>query len=473
MMTLALKEKFAELAHTDHLHRVRAVLSELDAGYGFSEQPEFEQVLARHVLQLKELGLCSAYQQACVLFCILSGSVEIEALPKTESSAGLHKHCVQQALSNGVAAGLFEHIHRMFAGIGSINEVWLDPKGESDLLEFVSLSRQFLQTVLVACNQHGPFLNDTELIAGTSNYSNTKPITESISGLLPLSEVNFFRCDSGFQHKLTDKFTPLEMLKQVCGFAIPQDKAVVSLHPIVSRCDLGKLVHNHFERMQQIEVMDARQFIFNLTQHELVLSEHEIHQLQTNWQSPRFLQETQIQVQRPIINCDLQLQAGWVKESKEFNFKIRGHACVEIPSAAFHWYATLVHEDLLVHLSLQPLQNFRMEWDLTQAWKEGGLPVDQPLLLREHKLPIAVSCLSAAGVGQAVLSAPHSLAGHLLLTMLVSLDAKTRRLEFELILSHSVLTCDWQFACPLRGGSKGSWNLLPQAPIARWKLPHG
>lgn len=453
MITLDLKARFATQAIADHLHRLQVLLTELDTGYDYSQRADFQQTLANHVQRLQCVGVHSAYQQACVLLSNFAADLGIDSLMQNMKPDELVTHCMQQSVAKGISPGAFEHLHRTLAGIPRFDEAWLDFEAEPHGLGVLSSPQSLPALLTLACIPEGPL--ETGVLSSLN------------------SSAGYFRSSSGFQHKVFGKFTALELIKQVCVQVVPQNNEVISLQPVLARCELGEGSTARMNTVQQIDVVDGRQIQSTFTQRPFNCTPGDVQALQSSWQALELLSEASIHIQQPLIQGDLAFQAGWQQKGAKLEFVAHGDANLKIPANALQWQANLLHEGVLVHLTIQPRQEINFQCLLQGAWARGQLPVDEPFLLHQHKVPLLANCIPVISVGKPVLNTTSETVGELTLSLIGLVKADTQRLALGLTLNHSELCCHWQSVDVLKGWSSGHWHLLAETQIAEWSLLHG
>lgn len=456
MITLDLKERFSELAQSDHLRRVSAVLVDLDTSHGYSQRADFDTWIAACVSKLSEHGLYGAAEQTQALYCVLTEVCGLTELLQSLHMGNLFQAFVQQCVGQCVdpvqCQASLDRIQHLFAGLGRFDEAWLVPINRIEPLGVVT-SKEVSAHLCMACTHDG-IVNPDHLPA------------------LP-AQVNQLRTDSGFQHRVSAKFTPHALIQRVCLQVLPRGATVPSLKPAVAQCSFGMFHSNGFKVLQHVELVDARQLLFKLDRKQLECTHVDEQALQASWQSVSCLTEPQVLLHKPLLECTVQLLAAWKQVGQQFQFQVQGDASVTIQSDAIQWHANLIHKGVHMDLTVQPEQDAHLQWRLSQSLDEGQLPLETPFLIREHRVPLVVSCTAPLRVGQAVLSTPPGLAGYLQITLQAQINPDTHCIELVLSLSHSELRYHWQLADPLLGRSSGSRLLLPPARIADWNLANG
>ena len=456
LITLDLKERFSRLAQSDHLSRMSAVLSDLDKSDGYSQQADFETWIAECVSELSEHKLYGAAEQTQALYCVLTAVVGLAELLQALRMGNPFQAFVQQRVEQSIEPvqchANLDRIQRLFAGLGRFDEAWLAPICFIEPLATVT-SKETTARLSLACTYDG-IVNPDHMPS------------------LP-AQVNQLRTDSGFQHRVSEKFTAPALIQQVCLQVLPRETRAPSLKPVVAQCSFGMLHTNGFKVLEHVQLVDTRQLLFKLDRKQLECSEVDELALRNSWQSNSSLAEPHLILENPLLECTVQLAAAWKRVGQQFQFQVQGDASVAIQSDAIQWHANLIHKGIRMCLAVQPERNASPQWSLSHTLNAGQLPMGTPLLIREYRVPVLVSCIAPLTVGQAVLSTLPGLAGYLQMTLQVQINPDTQCIELVLSLSHSELRCHWQLADPLLGRSSGSWLLLPEARIANWNLTDG
>jgi len=452
MLTLELKAQFEELARHDHLLRMRALLTELDAHQQYSSRADFPDFVRQCVDELGLRGIRSAYQQACVIFSAMAGNFNI-AVPEDMDAQVLLAHCVSSALLAGVPGGAFHHIHRLVSGVGMFNEAWIHPQAEPDCLDSLSSSSGTITLIDLLCLHEGP--------------------ANSASLDMIHNQATFLRTTSGFQHKVSVLFPFSRLLLQVCQGALSSDPWCVSPHPVFEYCEIGMGAAHCFAPVQKMRLVDARQAVAAYQKHGLTLLDSARQSLESRWEQCELLRETAFQMNLRAVQADLAFSAGWASHGSGFVFATRGELGVSLSADSIQWQGSLVHEGCLVHLGISLPHDFRMNLSLESDFPMGQLPLGSPLLIRQQDIPLHVQLSSAICVGKPVMNRVNPIVGHLSIRLVACIDPETRQLSLTLHLSHSQLVCEWQAVDALLGCTSGAWCLLPDSPIHTWDLHHG
>ncbi|MCR2747160.1 hypothetical protein [Limnobacter parvus] len=461
MMTLDLKAGFEALACEDNLHRIHALLTELDLDHGYSSQSDFQDSLENAIQSLQQHGVLSAYQQACVLLSYYVGEVDFKQFFEVLlSPQALVAQCVQLALNRGVPPTAYQHLHKTLAGVGRVDQAWLELQAEPDLLQGLRahVPGQFL--LEVACNHEGVI---DPVVCSEFN-----------------TQANIFRSETGFQHKLFGKFTPEKLLAQMCEQAISNDPWIVSPNPIVERCELGINQGTNqgsgFKPMQQLEVVDARTARVQYGQRAFEWTNAAIRQVESAWHGVDHLNDAGVRVAKPFMHVDFDLHAGWRKATgigAPVEFVSTGITTLHLPAGALQWHAHFLHAGVLVNLTIQAARDVCIDWNLYDARPAGQLPFGEPLLICQQTVPLKIQLSPVVCVGRPLLNLRNQNAGEMTFTLLTKIDPEFHRLDAELTLSHSELVCQWQAFDPLCGIASKSWALLPASTLMQWELIHG
>lgn len=456
MMTLDLKAGFEALACEDNLHRIHALLTELDLEQAYSRQAEFLASLESAIQSLQQRGVFSAYQQACVLLSFYAGEVGFEQFSELLSPTVLVAQCIQQALNHGVQPAAYQHLHKALAGVGRIDQAWLELQAEPDLLDGLAAHAPAQFLVEVACNHEGPL--------------------DPAVGLKFNAQANTFRSETGFQHKLFGKFTTEKILAQVCQQAIPSDPWVVSPKPLVERCELGISLGSGFKPVQQLEVMDARKAKVQYKQHAFEWTNAAAQQAESVWHAVEQLNDAGVRIAKPFMLVDFELQAGWhpgAANGSPFEFVTTGTTTLHLRASALQWHAHFLHAGVLVNLTIQAANDVCIDWNLHDARPAGQLPFGEPILTCQQSIPLKIQLAPVVCVGKPLLNLLTHIAGEMTFTCVTKVDPESRRLLAELRLSHSELVCQWQAIDPLCGIASKRWALLPASSLMHWELTRG
>lgn len=460
MMTLDLKAGFEALASEDNLHRIHALLTELDLGHGYSRQSNFLDTLGNSIQSLQQRGVFSAYQQACVLLAFYAGEVGFEQFPEVLSPQALVAQCIQLALNRGVPPTAYQHLHKALAGVGRIDQAWLELQSEPDLLQGLTAHAPGQFLIEVACDHEG--LIDPAVCFEFN------------------TQANIFRTETGFQHKLFGKFTPEKLLAQVCEQAIPDDPWIVRPNPLVERCELGINQGTNqgsgFKPVQQLEVVDGRKARVQYRQRAFEWTNEATRQVESAWHRVEYLNDAGVRVAKPFMLVDFDLQAGWRKataKSSPFEFVTTGTTTLHLPANALQWHAHFLHAGVLVNLVIQAANDVCIDWNLYDARPAGQLPFGEPVLTCQQTVPLKIQLSPVVCVGKPLLNLLTHLAGEMTFTLVTKVDPESRRLAAELSLSHSDLVCQWQAIDPMCGIASKNWVLLPASTLMQWELMHG
>lgn len=453
MLTLELKAQFEALATRDHVLRIQVLLAELDVGQQYSACADFPDVIRQWVDDLGMRGIHSAYQQACVIFSAMAGNVDVESMPQGVDAQLLVAQCVSKALRASVPNGAFQHIHRVFSGVGVFNEAWIHPEVEPDCLNNLPPSLANFTSIDLPCLHEGP-----AKCASLDAIHN---------------QATFLRTVSGFQHKVSALFPFSRLLSQVCQGALSSDPWCVSPHPVFEYCEIGMGAAHCFAPVQKVRLVDARQASMDCQQRGLELPDSASQGVESNWKNSSILREATLHLQAPVVQADLSFSAGWESKEGGFVYATHGDLRVSLSADGIQWQGSLIHEGCLVQLSISLPRDFHMDWSLASEFPEGQLPLGVPLLTRQQNIPLHIQLNSAICVGKSVLNLANPIAGHLSLHLVANVDPKTRCLGLTLELGHSQLACEWQGVDALLGWTSGKWCLLPESPIHAWNLNHG
>lgn len=456
MMTLDMKAGFEALAFEDNLHRIQNLLTDLDLDQSYSSEPEFPASLKSTIQSLQKLGVLSVYQQACVLLACYEAKVEFEQFLDSRSSASLVVQCVQLALNRGVPRAAFQHLHHGLAGLGRIDQPWLELRAEPDLLQgwVAGTSGQFV--IDVACNHQGVI--DPSV---TSEFN---------------TQANTFRSETGFQHPVFGKFTPGKLLGQICQHVIPGNQWVVSPHPVVERCELGINHGGARHTVQQLHVVDARKAELQYRYGELEWTGEATQQAENAWQCVDHMNDAGVRIAKPFLHADFKLQAGWCKSTfneSPFEFVTTGNSTLRLPATALQWHAHFLHSGVLINLTIQAANDVCIDWNFYDTRPAGQLPFGEPLLVCQQSVPLNIQLSPVVCVGKPLLNLLAQTAGEMTFKLLVKVDPESRRLGAELVLSHSELVCQWQAIDPMCGIASKNWILLPASTLMRWEMIHG
>lgn len=456
MMTLDLKAGFEALAMADHLHRIQVLLTELDLEQSFSQQADFQASLNSAIHALRQQGVRGAYPQACVLLAHYASEVQFEELSDSLSSEELPVRCIQQALNQGVPRTAFQHLHHALAGVGRIDQAWLNLQPELDLLDGLTAQEPVQKLIQLECGHDG--------------------LTNSTACSQFNTQTNYFRSETGFQHKLFGKFTPEMLLAQACRQTIPADPWVVNPHPVIDRCELGIDHGKGFNVVQQVQVVDVRQARVQHKQLALQWSKTAIRDAQQAWQAIESIDEADVRVAESFLLVDFDLQAGWRKKPSciaGFEFVLAGQSVLKLPAQALRWSASFQQADVLVNLAIQAGNDVCIDWRFHEARPAGQLPFDEPILICQQHVNLNNYLAPVVCVGKPVLSPLGQIAGELTLKLSVTIDSESRRLHAVLSLSHSPLMVLWQAVDPLCGIACTSRMLLPESILMQWEMIHG
>jgi hypothetical protein len=456
MLNLDLKDRFDSLAYSDHVHRIQALLAELDLKQTYSVNPDYPTTVENTIHGLQAQGIDNAYHQACILFSVLMGGVRLEQIPANLPALDRVLHCVQKAIHQGVPKGAYEHIHTVLAGTGSCRQAWLSVEPETNCLDLLSHGLVESPLVQLMCLHQG--FNDQML--GNQLHR----------------DANCFRTQSGFQHKVFGEHSPQSLIAQVCRSALSEDPSVVSPAALVEHCELGMLTSTGFVATQQLQLYDARQVQLNFTQRAFELEAALQAQVESNWQSavqPNLLDDSGIRIANPCLNADLQFCAGWQQGTAGFEFRLDGDMQVRMSANALVWEANLQHQDVLINLSIQLQQDLAIHWSIKEAIQTGQLSLGAPLLIRQHDAPLHLHVNSVVCVGKPVVNVTQSVAGYLKLKLHAQINPETRQLGLFLTLAHSGLMGRWQSIDPLVGRHCGVWELGAESSVVQWDLSNG
>lgn len=455
MMTLDLKAGFEVLAMEDHLHRIQVLLTELDLEQSFSQRADFQASLDSAIQALRQQGVLGAYPQACVLLAHYAGEVQFDELLDSLSSQELPVKCIQQALNRGVPRTAFQHLHQALAGVGRIDQAWLHLQPEPDLMDGLAAQETVQKLIQVECSHDG--------------------LKDSIACSQLNAQTNYFRSETGFQHKLFGKFTPEMLLAKACRNTIPADPWVVNPHPVIDRCELGIDHGKGFNVVQQVQVVDARQARVQYKQLALQWSKTAIRQAQQAWQAIESIDEAEVRVAESFLLLDFALQAGWCKKPSSeagYEFVLAGQSVLKLPAQALKWSASFQQAGVLVNLAIQAANDVCIDWRFHEVRPAGQLPFDEPILICQQNVNLNNYLSSVVCVGKPVLSPIRQVAGELILKLIVTIDSESRRLQAVLSLSHSPLLVLWQTVDPLCGISCKSCDLLPESTLMQWEMIH-
>lgn len=456
MMTLDLKAGFEALALEDNRHRIQNLLTDLDLDQNYSSEAEFPASLESAIQSLQKLGVLSAYQQACVLLAFYAAKVEFEQFSDSLSSTALVVQCVQLALNRGVPCAAYQHLHHALAGLGRIDQPWLELRAEPDLLQGLMAQAPGKFLVEAACNHEGAI--DPAVASELNTQANT------------------FRSESGFQHPVFGKFTPGKLLGQVCQHAIPGNQWVISPHPVVERCELGISKGGSFLTVQQLHVVDARKAELQYRRVELEWTGETTQQAENAWQSVDRMNDASVRIAKPFLHADFKLQAGWCKTNfneSPFKFVTTGNSTLQLAASALQWQAHFLHAGVLVNLTIQAANNVCIDWNFCDTRPVGQLPFGEPVLTCQQSIPLNIQLSPVVCVGKPLLNLLAQTAGEMTFKLLVKIDPESRRLGAELVLSHSELVCQWQAIDPMCGIASKNWILLPASTLMRWDMMHG
>ena len=454
MITLDLKARFEDLAYKDHLYRMQVLLGELDLDQSYSKQADFPQQIADLVETLQSMGIHTAYQQACVLLSVFVCGVSLEALPATPELKVIQ--CINTALGRGVSRGAYQHLHNALAGVGRIDQAWLDLQPESDCLGGNSNVQAKPLVTRLACVHEGPV--DTAM-------SNELPALAT--------QANFLRMGSGFQHKLFGDFNPLSLLGHVCQSALPADPWVVLPNPLFERCELGVSNQQDFIAVQQIQLLDARHAKVNFTQREFEWTAFAQQDLQASWESSSLFGEAIVRFRKSFLQGDCSCQAGWRASETNPEFCVAGEMQLRIPAASLQWQANVFHVGVFLGLTIQIPREVNVLWSFDDKRPNGQLPIGEPWLIKKELIALDIQVAPVVCVGKPMLNTLGSTVGELQVSLFAKIDPDSHRLDLSLAVSHSELLCRWQTMDPLLGGSSGLWLLAPPAQIAQWDLSDG
>lgn len=457
MLTLELKAQFEELARGDHLLRVCALLTELDAHQQYATRAEFPDAIRQWVDELGLRGICSAYQQACVIFSAMASDFSIDSLPERMDAQSLLAHCVSNALQAGVPRGAFQHIHRALSCVGAFNAAWVCTEPEQDCLNTLSNQLTIRDPIDVPCAH-----------AGYTGGASSSPSFESVH-----DQATFLRTASGFQHKVSAAFPVPRLLSQVCQSALSTDPWCISPNPVFDQCEIGMGSGNAFVPVHKLRLLDSRQAGVAYQNRGLMLPDSARQRLESRWKQSALLRENAFHLNLRAVQADLAFSARWTNHASGFVFATQGELAVSLSADSIQWQGSLVHEGCLVQLGIALPQDFRMNLSLESDFPVGQLPLGSPLLIRQHDIPLQVQVNSAICVGKPVVNCVNPIAGYLSIRLVACIDPVTRRLGLTLHLSHSQLLCEWWAVDALLGWTSGKWSLLPDSPIQTWDLHDG
>lgn len=453
MLTLELKTQFEALARQDHLLRLQALLTELNAGQQYATRTDFSDVVHQWVDVLDMRGIHGAYQQACVLYSAMAGNFSVDSIPDGGDAQALVAHCVWTALRAGVPQGPFKHIHRVFSGVGIFNEAWVHPEAEPDYLNNLSALLTSFITIDLPCVREGP-----------SEFAALDAVQ---------NQVIWFRTVSGFQHKISAHFPLLCLLSRVCQGGLSHDPWSISLHPVFEHCELGMGAAHGFATVQKLRLVDVRKISLAYQKRHLELPDSSSQSLESIWKRSGLLREATLQMHAPLVQVDLAFRAGWESRNGGFVYATQGEMWLGLSAGCIQWQGTLMHEGCLVQLGISLPQDIRLDWSLASEFPVGQLPVGVPFLVRQQNLPLHVQLNFAICVGKPILNLTNPIVGHLSLCLVANIDPETHSFGLTLELAHSELICEWQAADALLGWTCGKWSLLAESPIHTWELNHG
>lgn len=453
MLTLELKAQFEALARQDHVLRIQALLTGLDARQQYSSRTDFPDVVQQWVDDLAMRGVHGAYHQACVIFSAMAGNTGIDSISEEMDAQALVVHCMLKALQVGVPKGAFQRIHRVLSGVGVFNEAWILPQAESDCLDSLSPSLLNFASIDLPCLHEGP-----------AKFATLEAIH---------NQATFLRTVSGFQHKVSALFPFSRLLSQVCQGALSSDPWCVSPHPVFEHCEIGMGTAHDCAPVQKLRLVDVRQASLSYQKCALELPDPSSKSLESVWKRSGALREATLHLHAPLVQADLSFSAGWESKEGGFVYATQGDLRVSLSAEGIQWQGSLIHDGCLVQLSISLPQDIRMDWSLASAFPVGQLPLGVPLLIHQQNLPLHVQLNSAICVGKPILNLANPIAGHLSLSLVASIVPETRCLGLTLKLAHSQLLCEWQSADALLGWTSGAWCLLPETPIHTWDLNRG
>lgn len=455
MLTLELKAQFEELATRDHVFRIQTLLTELDTHKKYSTQADFPEMVSSRVDQLSRFGIHNAYHQACILFGLVACDLDVESLPVNQDPQVQLAHCVSNALLAGVPRGAFQHIHRVFSGVGVFNEAWISPEPDLDCLNSLSTPLATGGPVDVPCSHDG----------------HTGGLSPSLDWVQ--DQANFLRTASGFQHKISPSFPVSRLLSQVCQGALSPDPWCVNPQPVFDQCEIGIGPSHCFSPLQKLRLVDVRQARLSYQSRGLELPDFVSQRLDSAWKKSGLLRESTLLLKAPMVSSDLAFSAGWAGKQSEFVYATHGELELSLSADAIQWQGSLIHEGCLAQLSICLPQDFRLNWSLDDSFPEGQLPFGSPFLIHQQSIPLHAHLNCAICVGKPVLSLTNLFAGQLSLQLLATIDPQTRQLGLTLELGHSQLVCEWQAVDALLGWTSGKWGLLPESTVHTWNLHHG
>jgi hypothetical protein len=263
------------------------------------------------------------------------------------------------------------------------------------------------------------------------------------------------------------------LLQQVCSPLLPADERVVQLQPLVSRCELGLISAGHFELLQLVEIMDQRRFRIKSRKVAFACSQDSLQAFRARWQNTGLFSEACLDMAPRVAIGHLSFEAGWKKVHDVFQFETQGQLSLRTSGFLLDCHAGLMHQGQWVGLRIQSIKEVMPEWRFHSCWAQGSLPVGAPFVVCRQPVPITLELQPVIRLGQPVLNAAQRTAGELVLTLQGQIEPASRRLELELVLSHSALVCHWQTCDVIRGVDQGCWNLLEESVITRWSLLDG
>ena len=453
MLTLELKAQFEELSRRDHLLRMQALLTELDAHQQYSTHADFPDIICQWVNDLDMLGIHGAYQQASIIFSAMAGNFGVDSIPEGMDSQTLLAHCVSKALRASVPNGAFQHIHRVLSGVGVFNEAWILPQAEPDCLESLSSSLTTFTSIDLPCLHEGP-----------ANSASLDAIH---------NQAALLRTVSGFQHKVSAVFPLSLLLSQPCQGALSPDPWCISPHPVFEHCEIGMGAAHGFSPVQKLRLVDVRQASLDYQKRGLELPDSSGKSLESAWKRSGILREATLLLHAPLVQADLSVSAGWESKVGGFVYATQGELRISLSADSIQWQGSLIHEGCLVQLSISLPQDIRLDWALASEFPVGQLPLGVPLLIRQQNIPLHIQLNSATCVGKPILNLANPIAGHLSLRLVAGINPETRCLGLVLEFSHSQRACEWLAADALLGRTSGTWCLLPESPIHTWDLNHG
>jgi hypothetical protein len=453
MLTLDLKAQFEALATQDHVLRIQALLTELNAAQQYASHTDFPDVVRQWVDALDIRGIHGAYQQACVIFSAMAGNFRVESIPEGMDVQALLAHCVSKALRAGVPQGPFQHIHRVLSGVGVFNEAWVHPQAEPDCLNNLSASLTSFIAIDLPC-----------LHEGLANSASLEAIH---------NQAALLRTVSGFQHKISAHFPLLCLLSRVCQGGLSHDPWSISLHPVFEHCELGMGAAHGFATVQKLRLVDVRKISLAYQKRHLELPDSSSQSLESIWKRSGLLREATLHLHAPVVQADLAFRAGWESRNGGFVYATQGEMRLGLSAGCIQWQGALMHEGCLVQLGISLPQDIRLDWSLASEFPVGQLPVGVPFLVRQQNLPLHLQLNSAICVGKPILNLTNPIVGHLSLRLVANIDPETHSFGLTLELAHSELICEWQAADALLGWTCGKWSLLAESPIHTWELNHG